>query len=264
MSDAIQDSIRLRVGGANAVPPSGVNAYFVDTDGTFKELKSDGTKGAIGASSFGSDTIVQLNNSGGTAVNTLELVTSLTTATAGSEASQWLVKLLSAGAQANSLIMRPGQLLAPNGAAATPGYGFLGTARDGTTGSGYGMFFDQASARLAWSVAGALGMTFDGTNLLNLGALGKMLFSISQDAGMQRNSSADVQLVTGHDVVAGADGALATNATAGFLEIPTCAGTPTGTVVVRTGKAAIVYDTTNNKIALTTGGGTWKQTAALT
>lgn len=42
-------------------------------------------------------------------------------------------------------------------------------------------------------------------------------------------------------------GALATNATAGFLYIPTCAGTPTGVPTAYTGKVALVYDTTNNK-----------------
>lgn len=41
--------------------------------------------------------------------------------------------------------------------------------------------------------------------------------------------------------------ALATNATDGFLYIPTCAGTPTGTPTAFTGRVAMIYDTTNNK-----------------
>lgn len=41
--------------------------------------------------------------------------------------------------------------------------------------------------------------------------------------------------------------ALATNATDGFLYIPTCAGTPTGAPTAFTGRAAMIYDTTNNK-----------------
>lgn len=41
-------------------------------------------------------------------------------------------------------------------------------------------------------------------------------------------------------------GVLATTATAGFIYLPTCAGTPTGTPA--SGKGAIVYDTTANKI----------------
>lgn len=49
-------------------------------------------------------------------------------------------------------------------------------------------------------------------------------------------------------VVAGAQVALATTATDGFLYIPSCAGTPTGTPTAYTGKVAIVFDTTNNKL----------------
>lgn len=42
--------------------------------------------------------------------------------------------------------------------------------------------------------------------------------------------------------------AIATNATDGFLYVPTCAGTPTGTPTAYTGRAPIVIDTTNNKL----------------
>jgi hypothetical protein len=48
--------------------------------------------------------------------------------------------------------------------------------------------------------------------------------------------------------------ALATNATNGFLYVPTCAGTPTGTPVAQTGTAPIVIDTTNNKLYFYSGG----------
>lgn len=42
--------------------------------------------------------------------------------------------------------------------------------------------------------------------------------------------------------------ALATAATDGFLYVPTCAGTPTGTPTTQTGTVPIVVDTTNNKL----------------
>ena len=42
--------------------------------------------------------------------------------------------------------------------------------------------------------------------------------------------------------------ALATSATDGFLYVPTCAGTPTGTPTTQTGTAPIIVDTTNNKL----------------
>lgn len=56
-------------------------------------------------------------------------------------------------------------------------------------------------------------------------------------------------------VVVGA-AAIATNATDGFLYIPTCAGTPTGTPTTQTGRFPLVYDSTNHKLYIYDGG--WK------
>jgi hypothetical protein len=42
--------------------------------------------------------------------------------------------------------------------------------------------------------------------------------------------------------------AIATNATDGFLYVPTCAGTPTGTPTTFTGSAPLIVDTTNHKL----------------
>jgi hypothetical protein len=51
--------------------------------------------------------------------------------------------------------------------------------------------------------------------------------------------------------------ALATNATDGFLYVPTCAGTPTGVPTARTGRSPLVVDTTNSKFYAYIGGA-WK------
>jgi hypothetical protein len=59
------------------------------------------------------------------------------------------------------------------------------------------------------------------------------------------------------NVVAGGSVALATTATDGFLYVPTCAGTPTGTPTAVTGMAPIVVNTTNNKLYFYSGG-SWR------
>ncbi len=74
-----------------------------------------------------------------------------------------------------------------------------------------------------------------------------------------------LQIVVGNQVVAyfnsagnrsvalGA-GAVAANATSGFVYVPTCAGLPTGTPETYTGRVPIVVDTTNNKLYFYSGG----------
>ncbi len=57
--------------------------------------------------------------------------------------------------------------------------------------------------------------------------------------------------------VVGTNSALATNATDGFLYLPSCAGTPTGTPTAITGKIPLVYDSTNNFLYVYNGG--WKK-----
>jgi hypothetical protein len=62
------------------------------------------------------------------------------------------------------------------------------------------------------------------------------------------------QITAAGSVVAGIQTALATTATNGFLYVPTCAGTPTGTPTAITGMAPIVVNTTNNKLYFYSGG----------
>lgn len=58
--------------------------------------------------------------------------------------------------------------------------------------------------------------------------------------------------------VIGPQAALATTATDGFMHVPTCAGTPTGTPTLFTGKVPLVYDTTGH-ILWVYEGAAWKQ-----
>ena len=68
------------------------------------------------------------------------------------------------------------------------------------------------------------------------------------------NSTERMRITSAGNIVAGASAALATTATDGFLYVPTCAGTPTGTPTAITGMAPSVVNTTNNKLYFYSGG----------
>jgi hypothetical protein len=68
------------------------------------------------------------------------------------------------------------------------------------------------------------------------------------------NNNERMRIDSSGNIVAGASAALATNATNGFLYVPTCAGTPTGVPTAITGMAPIVVNTTNNKLYFYSGG----------
>lgn len=70
---------------------------------------------------------------------------------------------------------------------------------------------------------------------------------------VRRSADAFVLADSGSTIV-GDQAALATNATNGFLYVPACAGTPTGTPTAVTGKIPIVADSTNNKLYIYSGG----------
>jgi hypothetical protein len=71
------------------------------------------------------------------------------------------------------------------------------------------------------------------------------------------NNTERARITADGNIVAGASAALATTATNGFLYVPTCAGTPTGTPTAITGMAPIVVNTTNNKLYFYSGG-SWR------
>lgn len=113
------------------------------------------------------------------------------------------------------------------------------TARGG--GSVYASFYDPTGRKGFIGYAASVDDTFFCANEMNTA----MVF--------QTNSTERMRLDASGNISAGA-GAVATNATDGFLYVPTCAGTPTGTPTAITGMAPIVVNTTNNKLYFYSGG----------
>lgn len=67
------------------------------------------------------------------------------------------------------------------------------------------------------------------------------------------NGTVKTQITSAGSLVHGT-AALATNATDGFLYIPTCAGTPTGSPTTQTGTVPMIWDSTNKKFYIYDGG----------
>jgi hypothetical protein len=76
----------------------------------------------------------------------------------------------------------------------------------------------------------------------------------ASDISFFANNTERLRIESSGSIRAGAAAALATTATDGFLYVPTCAGTPTGTPTAITGMAPIVVNTTNNKLYFYSGG----------
>jgi len=99
----------------------------------------------------------------------------------------------------------------------------------------------------------------NGTSLLQHRGTGSMILDVF-DAGslVAKTSSIErMRITAAGSVVAGGSVALSTAATDGFLYVPTCAGTPTGTPTAITGMVPIVVNTTNNKLYFYSGG-SWR------
>ncbi len=88
------------------------------------------------------------------------------------------------------------------------------------------------------------GKSDGGTNIAALGA------SETAYQWTNFNTSTVYMSIYGSGSVVVGNGAIATTATGGFLYIPSCAGTPTGTPTDYSNQSAIVHDTTNNRIYL--------------
>ena len=104
------------------------------------------------------------------------------------------------------------------------------------------------SAIVNFAVSGTnRGYAFTDGNNFDLAAEGSRSIRLATNGTIRALADATGNVVVGN-------GAIATNATDGFLYVPTCAGTPTGTPTTYTGRSPIVVDSTNNKLYFYSGG----------
>lgn len=112
------------------------------------------------------------------------------------------------------------------------------------------------------NVAGAA-LTIAGSQGKGTGVGGNIVLQTAPagSSGSTVNALATVVTLYGSgDVGIGSGTAIATTATAGFLLIPTCAGTPTGAPPnAGTGKAALIFDTSGSQLWISVSGASWKQ-----
>lgn len=71
--------------------------------------------------------------------------------------------------------------------------------------------------------------------------------------GGTATTNVSLQIDAKNNIITG-NAAIATNATAGFLYITSCAGTPTGVPTAITGRTPMVWDSTNKKLYVYDGG----------
>ncbi len=144
---------------------------------------------------------------------------------------------------------------------------------DATPSGGFALPFIDSTSKVAYTVGGGVAETAGyggdgviqksgapstaelpivGTVAVFKDTSGGSIQQVYNDAGTIRRIAENIN---GSNVVG--NGAIATNATDGFLYIPTCAGTPTGTPTTVTGFVPLVYDTTNNQFWIYNG--SWLQ-----
>lgn len=101
--------------------------------------------------------------------------------------------------------------------------------------------------------------TINGSVGTGTGVGGDIIFNSAPagTTGTAQNTLKAALTLKGTGSIVLGNAAIATNATDGFIYIPTCAGTPTGVPTAATGRVALVYDTTNHQFWIYDSG--WKQ-----
>lgn len=113
----------------------------------------------------------------------------------------------------------------------------IGTASPGLRLEVAGSMAVSASSYIAWNTTATWSLQSDSTNFIRILANNAERMRIDSNGNVVINTAA-----------------LTTDATNGFLYVPSCPGTPTGTPTTYTGRVPIVVDSTNNKLYFYSGG----------
>lgn len=232
-------AILLEVGEVVAAPPDGKRLLKLDSDGAVTVVSPTGSESPVdtpGVESLEGDgvdntdplnPVIDLSDAIETAfiqddaVTTDKIDDDAVTAAKIDETIDLVVGSVEVGA----------------GAAATPSVK-VGAA-------GVGLFGGLGRLRLSAASTEMLVLRENGTSVQL--PLGSLYLNASETVGVEY-ASGHIRTFSAGDTIVGANGALATDAASGFLQVPTCAGTPTGTPVPLSGKACLVVDSTNNKL----------------
>jgi hypothetical protein len=132
------------------------------------------------------------------------------------------------------------------------GQGFTG-AKSVLTGSPNSWFSNNSYATYSAGIVWKYAVSQPAAQYRLVDASHQWLIAASGTAGNAITFTQAMTLSAAGSLVLGA-AAVATTATDGFLYIPGCAGTPTGTPTSQTGRVPLVVDTTNNKLYFYSGG----------
>lgn len=130
---------------------------------------------------------------------------------------------------------------AGDGAAATPSVAF-------TNATTSGMYWDAGGTRIGFATGGG-NRALLASNYLDLAASVELRMGQAGDTTIARNSGTGVMSIVSNYAVCFRTAAMATNATAGFLQVPSCAGAPTGVPdPIQSGQVPLIIDTTNGRL----------------